>query len=437
MTRGSIGGHLIRYAVPMILGNLLQLSYNAADSVIIGKCLGEDALAAVSSSNPIMTIMVLGASGLGIGASVIMSRCYGAGDRRGLRREFSTTLIFGTLFSLGIFLLGQLLAGTLLEWIKVPDSARGQALVYLRLILVGFLFTFQYNILSASLRALGDSKTPVLFLSLSCLLNVGLDLLLVAALGMDTAGAALATTLSEGVSAALCLIWIRRRVPELWPNRKDWGLDRALLGETVKTGALTALQQAAQPVGKLLIQRVINLQGVTAIDAFNAVCRVDDFACIPAQSIGSGIMTCTAQNRGAGREDRVRQSLKTGLLTALGYFPLILIATLLLRRPAMVLLTPEGSAAMQAMGVEYLGLKAWLFVLPCLTNAVQGWFRGLGRMRVVLAATVLQISLRTIFVHLLVPRLGIVGEAWACMIGWLCMLVFEGLYYLLAVRRKP
>ena len=158
MTRGSIGGHLVRYAVPMILGNLLQLSYNAADSVIIGKCLGEDALAAVSSSNPIMTIMVLGASGLGIGASVIMSRCYGAGDRRSLRREFSTTLIFGALFSLGVFLLGQLLAGTLLDWIKVPPQARPQALVYLRLILVGFLFTLQYNILSASSGPWGTPK---------------------------------------------------------------------------------------------------------------------------------------------------------------------------------------------------------------------------------------------------------------------------------------
>lgn len=427
MTQGSISRHLIRYAVPMILGNILQLTYNAADSVIIGKCLGPDALAAVSTSNPIMTIMVLGASGIGIGASVIMSRFYGAKETANLKREFSTTLIFGLFFSLAVFAAGLLLSRPILTWINTPAESFDLAVTYLRMIFVGFLFTFQYNILSHSLRSIGDSRTPVLFLGISCAANIALDLLLVAVLGLGVSGAALATIVSQALSVFCCVWWIRRRIPLLCLRRDELTVDRQLLSETVRSGALTALQQAAQPVGKVLIQSVVNAQGITAIGAFNAVCRVDDFACIPAQSIGNGIMTCTAQNRGAGKQVRVRHSLSRGVLVASCYFPFVCLMTLLLRDPVCRLLCPDQSAEMVLMAVGYLGVKCWLFIMPCLTNALQGFFRGLGKMSLVLTFTVIQITIRSVLVFILVPRIGIVGEAWACCTGWSVMLILESL----------
>ena len=425
MTSGKISLHLIKYAIPMILGNIMQLTYNAVDSVIIGKCLGETALAAVSTSGPIMTIMVLGASGIGIGASVIMSRYYGAGDRAALKREFSTTVIFSTVFSLVVFAVGMVLNRQILTWINTPAEVMEQASLYLRIMMVGFLFTFQYNILSHAMRSIGDSRTPVLFLGISCGLNIVLDLLLVAVLDLGVAGAAVATVCSILISVVLCILWIRRRIPELALQAGEWVVDTDLLRQTLQSGLLTALQQAAQPVGKVMIQSVINAQGTLAIGAFNAVCRVDDFACIPAQSIGSGIMTCTAQNRGAGLTDRMKQSLRSGLGIALCYFPLICGCTLLLKSPVIRLLCPDESAAMVEMGISYLRVKAWMFVMPCVTNSLQGYLRGLGRMSVVLFATVLQISIRAVCVALWVPRIGIVGEAWACFTGWAIMIVFE------------
>ncbi len=435
MTRGGIGRHLIRYAVPMVLGNMMQLTYNAVDSVIIGKTLGEDALAAVSTANPIMTIMILGASGIGIGASVIMSRFYGAKELERLKREFSTTVIFSTIFSVAVFLAGFLLAGRLLTWINTPPESFDMAVVYLRVIFVGFLFTFQYNILSHALRSIGDSKTPVIFLGISCLINIALDLIFVVGLRLGVAGAGLATTFAEGVSVALCIWWIYHRIPELRLGRADCVVDRGLLSETVRSGALTALQQAAQPVGKVLIQSVVNAQGTVAVDAFNAVCRVDDFACIPAQSMGSGIMTCTAQNRGARLWDRVKKSLWQGVLIALCYFPIICGATLLLKAPVVALLCPEDSPVMIRMGVDYLSVKAWFFIMPCVLNAIQGFFRGMGSMKIVLAATVIQISVRTVCVFFWVPAVGITGEAYGCLTGWLCQLVFE-LICLAVMKRK-
>ena len=299
---------------------------------------------------------------------------------------------------------------------------------------MGFLFTFQYNILSSALRSLGDSRAPVWFLGISCAVNICLDLLFVVLLRMGVAGAGLATVIAEAVSVALCVWWIEKRVPDLALRREDLGVDKALLKETVKNGALTALQQAAQPVGKVLIQGTINLQGVTAIDAFNNACRIDDYARIPTQSNGSAIMTCAAQNRGAGQPERVRESFRQGLLIAFVYYPVIFLIVQLLKTPAMRLLSPDENPGIVTLGVEYLTVKAFFFILPGVTNAIQGFFRGMGSMTVVLISTLIQISVRTVLVLLFVPRYGIVAEAWACAAGWLCMIVFEFAVYF--VRRR-
>ncbi|MBQ8093941.1 MAG: MATE family efflux transporter [Clostridia bacterium] len=429
MTQGSIPRHLISYAVPMVFGNLLQLTYNAVDSMIIGKCLGENALAAVSTSNPIMTIVILGVSGLSMGASVLMSRFYGADQPEKVRHEFATTLIFSILCSLGVFILGLLFSANILRLIRTPEVILPEATTYLRVMFFGFLLTFLYNLLAAAMRSLGDSKTPLISLSVSCVLNILLDLLFVAVLEWGVFGAAFATVLSQCVSVLTQVVLIRRKMPILHLSSSDIRMDMSLLRETLSIGSLTALQQSAQPIGKVLIQSVINAQGVIAIGAFNAVCRIDDFACIPAQSIGSAIMTCTAQNRGAGRADRCRETFRKGLQIALCYFPIICTVTLLFGRYMVSALTPNDASEMIEMGTAYLGIKAWFFVMPCITNAIQGFFRGMTKMRIVLFSTVLQISIRTIFVTFLVPRLGISGEAYSCFIGWIIMAVWEFAYY--------
>lgn len=432
MTKGSITRHIIAYAIPMILGNILQLTYNAVDSMIISKFIGENALAAVSTSNPIMTIMILGASGIGMGASIIISRLYGADEKDKIKREFSTTAIFGLFFSLLIFAIGFASSGLILKLINTPTEAFGDALVYLRIMFVGFLFTFQYNIMSNCLRGIGDSKSPVIFLGISCVINVCLDLLFVALIGMGVEGAGLATVIAEAVSVILSMVYIYKKVPLLKLTRKDFVVDKDLLKKTLSFGFLTALQQAAQPIGKLFIQGAINAQGTVAMGAFNAVCRVDDFACIPAQSIGSGIMTGTAQNRGAGNVDRINRTLRQGFIIGLFYFPLICSITLLFRVPIAKALTPKESVAMVTMATAALGVKAWVFSLATVVNAVQGHFRGMGKMNIVLISTIIQIGIRTIVVYLMVDKLGIVAEAYGTFIGWAAQTVFEyGLYFYL------
>ena len=429
MTEGSIARHLLAYALPLILGNFFQLTYNAVDSILIGKFAGEGALAAVSAANPVMTIVILGVSGVSIGASVLMSRFYGAGDEDALRREVATTILFGAAASLLVFAVGLALSPYLLALMSVPPEILSQANTYLRIIFVGFLFTFQYNILAAALRSVGDSRTPVIFLAAASVLNGLLDVLFVALLRWGVAGAGLATVIAEGVSALLCAVYMRRHVPLLRLELREMRVDRALLSQTVASGSITALQQACQPVGKLLIQRAINAQGISMIAAFNAVSRVDDFACIPEQSISSGMMTCVAQNRGAGQRERVRRTLRTGMSLELLYGMLICAATLLCRTPVMRLFAAQDSERMVQMGVDYLTWMAFFYLLPGMTNGIQGYFRGMGEMKTTLVATAIQISVRTLVVYLLVPAVGLTAAAWACAIGWCCMLVYAFVRY--------
>lgn len=429
MTEGSIARHLLAYALPLILGNFFQLTYNAVDSILIGKFAGEGALAAVSAANPVMTIVILGVSGVSIGASVLMSRFYGAGDEDALRREVATTILFGAAASLLVFAVGLALSPYLLALMSVPPEILSQANTYLRIIFVGFLFTFQYNILAAALRSVGDSRTPVIFLAAASVLNGLLDVLFVALLRWGVAGAGLATVIAEGVSVLLCAVYMRRHVPLLRLELREMRVDRALLSQTVASGSITALQQACQPVGKLLIQRAINAQGISMIAAFNAVSRVDDFACIPEQSISSGMMTCVAQNRGAGQRERVRRTLRTGMTLELFYGVLICAATLLCRTPVMRLFAAQDSERMVQMGVDYLTWMAFFYLLPGMTNGIQGYFRGMGEMKTTLVATAIQISVRTLVVYLLVPAVGLTAAAWGCAIGWCCMLVYAFVRY--------
>ncbi len=424
MTQGSIARHLIAYALPLILGNLFQLTYNAVDSIVIGKFAGENALAAVSAANPVMTIVILGVSGVSIGASVLMSRFYGAGDEDALRREVATTIVFGAIASLVVFAVGWPLSGPVLRLMNVPGEILEMAARYLQVIFVGFLFTFQYNILAAALRSVGDSRTPVVYLALASVMNAGLDVLLVAGLRWGVVGAGVATVAAEGISALLCAWHIYRKIPLLHLGLRELKIDRRLLGETVSSGAITALQQACQPIGKALIQSVMNAQGVSVIAAFNAVSRVDDFACIPEQSISSSMMTCIAQNRGAGEHARVGETLRRGMMIEAAYGVLICAAVLLVKEPVMRLFAAQDSMQMVSMGVDYLTLMAFFYILPGITNGIQGYFRGMGEMKTTLVATFIQISIRALVVAVLVPRVGLNGAAWACAIGWSAMLCY-------------
>lgn len=427
MTRGKITMPLIGFTIPLILGNLFQLTYNAADSVIVGKFVGEGALAAVGTSTPVMNVALLLISGMCMGASVLMSAQYGAGDRELLSRQISTTMLFGCGFSAIFSVIAILLAHPLLWLIRVPEEVIPMAASYLRIIFVGLLFTFLYNFLANTMRALGDSKTPLYFLMISSLLNVFGDLLFVAVLKWGVTGSAISTVLSEAFCCLLCGLYIRKRIPLLCLGRKWLVFDRSLLRRTVSYGSAGAMQQVCLQIGKIMIQAMVNTQGVNVMAAFTAVNRMDDFAYIPQQNIGHAMTTFIAQNKGAGREDRIRKGFASGLLIELCY-SLVLLGIILPGAPAIMrLFVREGGEEVSLLGISYLRLISFMYILPGFTNGIQGFFRGMGDMKVTLYSTFMNMAGRVAAVFLMIKAfdMGFPSLAWANMAGWLVMLAFE------------
>ena len=437
MTVGSPRSHLWRYALPLLLGNWLQLSYNAIDSIIAGRFIGQNALAAEGIAGPVMNLVILAITGLCIGAGVLMSEAFGAKDYERLQKILANTLLAGFVLCCALALAGAVLAETILTLLAVPEEIFTITAAYLRITFLGAPFTFCYNALTAGLKSVGDADTPLKFLAFSAILNAVLDLFFLGVLHLGILCSALTTVFAEAVCAGLAVVYLLRRVPDLCPGRDQWRVEPAILKQVLNYGGPTALQQAIQPVCKVLIQGQVNALGVSAIAAFNAVTRADDFACIPAQSISSGISTYIAQNRGADKPQRIRSGFRTGIRMELCYWLVIGTATALLRRPLVsMFVTGEGSREVIRLGSEYLAWMALFYLLPAMTNGVQGFFRGMGKMYTTMLGTFLQASILTLGTFLLAPRLGITGIAFSCAIGWSTMLLFEVPYYFITCRRR-
>ncbi len=429
MTEGTISRHLISYSVPLILGNLFQLTYNAVDSIIVGRFIGKEALAAVGTASPVMNIIILGISGICIGSSVLMSNFFGAKKEDMVKKEMATTAVFGVVFSLIVVLFGLLITRPLLRALSVPEEILSLASTYLRIIFLGAPFTFFYNAVSSALKSVGDSKTPLKFLAFCSVLNGILDIIFIGFLGFGIVCSAVTTVIAEALSAILCIQYVYRTIPLLRLAPSEFKVDKGLLKQTLRYGSVTALQQSCQPIGKLLIQGAVNPLGVDVMAAFNAVNRVDDYAFTPEQSISHGITTFVAQNDGARKEERIRKGFRTGLFLEVCYWVFICSFTLLFRKPIMELFVGAESTRIVALGSSYLGVMAFFYILPGFTNGIQGYFRGRKNMKITLLGTFIQTSLRVIFVYLLTPTLGLPGVAAACAVGWTVMLLVEVPYY--------
>ena len=431
LTNGNITKHLISFTIPLILGNVFQLTYNAVDSIVIGRFAGNEALAAVGTAEPVMNFLIMGIAGLCVGTSVLMSNFYGAGKYEDLKKEMGTCLRIGGIFSMVLFAGGILTSGIILELMQVPEDILDLSVSYLRVIFIGMPFTCLYNIYAAALRSVGDSKTPIRFLAFASILNGILDVIFVAGLRLGVFGAGLATDIAESVSAIACMIYVFKKVPVLHISRLDLAPDKEFTRKTLHYGSTTALQQCAQPIGKLAIQGVVNTLGVSTIAAFNAVGKIEDFALVPERSVSTAMMTFIAQNDGAEEKERVQKGFWTGMIIETSYFVFICIVLLLFHRQMLFLFSTDETIIRE--GGRYFSVMAFFYFFSAMTNGMQGFFRGKKHMKISLFGSLTQISVRVLFTFLLVPYLGITGIAFACAAGWIAMLILVIGY---GIRRK-
>ena len=436
LTTGKIMPILVNFTVPLVLGNLFQLTYNAVDSIIVGHFVGKEALAAVGICNPVSTLMILFLNGLCMGASILMGIQYGAKDYETLHRQISTTLLSGAVFSFFLTLVCVIFAVPILLLLQVDPSIMDMTVQYLRIIFLGLMFTFLYNFFSSTLRALGDSASPLYFLIFSAILNIFGDLFFVIVLKAGSNGCAISTVLSEALCCLFCIIYIQKKVPILRLGKKWLVFDARLLKKTIAYGWASAMQQATVQMGKIAIQALVNTMGVSVAAAFAVVNRIDDFAITPEQNIAHAMTALMAQNKGAGKNDRMREGFRCGMILELVYGAAVMLICLGFARPLMSLFVKDEEVI--GHGVVYLHLIAVMYILPAITNSLQGFFRGIGDLKVTLMSSFTNMTVRVIAAApmVLLWNFGIEALPYSYLAGWIAMLLVETPLMLRIYRKK-
>ena len=436
LTTGKIMPILVNFTVPLVLGNLFQLTYNAVDSIIVGHFVGKEALAAVGICNPVSTLMILFLNGLCMGASILMGIQYGAKDYETLHRQISTTLLSGAVFSFFLTLVCVIFAVPILLLLQVEPSIMDMTVQYLRIIFLGLMFTFLYNFFSSTLRALGDSASPLYFLIISAILNIFGDLFFVIVLKAGSNGCAISTVLSEALCCLFCIIYIQKKVPILRLGKKWLVFDARLLKKTIAYGWASAMQQATVQMGKIAIQALVNTMGVSVAAAFAVVNRIDDFAITPEQNIAHAMTALMAQNKGAGKNDRMREGFRCGMILELVYGAAVMLICLGFARPLMSLFVKDEEVI--GHGVVYLHLIAVMYILPAITNSLQGFFRGIGDLKVTLMSSFTNMTVRVIAAApmVLLWNFGIEALPYSYLAGWIAMLLVETPLMLRIYRKK-
>ena len=420
LTRGPVLKSLLWFAIPMILGDLLQQCYNVADTLIVGRFLGADALAAVGSAFSLMTFLTSILLGLSMGSGVVFSIRYGQGDIQGLKERIyaSFLLLAGVTVVLNVLVF----AGT--DWIiwfmKVPDEIQGYMKDYLVVIFAGLAGIFLYNYFASLLRALGNSKVPLLFLAVSAILNIFLDLWFVLGLKRGVAGAAEATVISQYVSGIGIAVYAFLKFPLIRPQGEKIRIRLSCMKEIISFSALTCIQQSVMNLGILMVQGRVNSFGPAVMAAFAAAVKIDAFAYMPVQDFGNAVSTFIAQNYGAGQEERIRKGLKYSILTSMAFCLFITTGIWLLARPLMLLFVDAGETAIIAEGVRYLHIEGTFYCgIGCLF-LLYGLYRAVGKPGMSVVLTIISLGTRVILAYALsaIPEIGVVGIWWSVPIGW-------------------
>ncbi len=435
MPPGPITPLLVNFTNPLVLGNLFQLTYNAVDSIIVGKFVGEDALAAVGTSNPLMTLAILFINGVCLGAGILVSLAFGAGNTELVERQVSTTAIAGSVFSLVFSLTCVILANPLLRLLQVPEEILPIAVNYLRIVFGGLLFTFFYNFLAATMRALGDSKRPLYFLLVASVLNIGLDLLCILIFRMGAFGAAFATVFSQAVAGIGSLIYIGRHYPELKWSREEGRLSASHCLKLCNMGIPMGLQCSITAIGSVVLQGAVNGLGSDIVAAQTAGGKAAQFLSVPLESIGTAMTTYASQNMGAHDLKRVDR----GVNTALGIGCVYSVASFLILR---VLDVPLISLFLESSEVEIMANARsfifWnsVFYIPLAVLIIYRYtIQGLGHSGLAMFAGVAEMIARAKEGYWFVPLWGYFAACIASPVAWFFACFFLIPAYFVVFRR--
>lgn len=416
---------LILFSLPMIIGNLFQQTYTMADSAIVGRYVSEQALAAIGASYSLTNIFICVAIGGGIGASVIVSQYFGSKRYAKMKAAVYTSLLAFLGISVLLGALGLLFSGRIMTALNTPPDALDMAIAYLNIYFIGLPFLFMYNVLSATFNALGKSQIPLYFLVFSSVFNVVLDWALVAKAGMGITGAAWATLTAQGISSVLSFAVLLRTFQRL-PDAPERVFSPNELDPMTRIALPSILQQSTVSIGMMLVQSVVNGFGSEMLAGFSAAMRIEAICVVPMSGIGNAVSSYTAQNIGAGREERVVEGYHAANKLVFLCAAIIWIVLEGFHRQIISLfLGADGTAAAVTTGEGYLTFMGWFFCLIGIKMAADGLLRGAGDMKLFTAANLVNLCIRVLIAVTLAPRYGIAMVWYAVPVGWFANFVIS------------
>lgn len=436
LTKGPVLRTMLRFSLPMILGNLLQQCYNLADTWVVGRFLGSNALAAVGSSFTLMTFLTSILLGLCMGSGAVFSMRFGQKDERALKESVRTSLLLIAILTVILNVLAFVCLDGIRIFLQVPDAVWGLMRDYLKIIFCGIAATFLYNFFASYLRAVGNSVVPLWFLAVSAVLNIGLDLWFVIGLSRGVGGAAEATVLSQYIAGVGIMIYAVLRCPELRAKEK-FRLRRRSLREIADYSVLTCVQQSVMNLGILMVQGLVNSFGAPIMAAFAAAVKIDAFAYMPVQDFGNAFSTFTAQNYGAGEKERLRKGLKDALAVSVLFSLAVSAVVFIFARPLMGLFVDSAETQIIAEGVRYLRIEGAFYFGIGILFLLYGLYRAVGRPGMSVVLTVLSLGTRVVLAYALsaLPALGVVGIWWSVPIGWALADIVGILYYVFRKKK--
>lgn len=431
LTKGNITKTMIAFALPMILGNLLQQMYNIADTLIVGRALGSGALAAVGSAYALMTFLTSVLLGLCMGSGAVFSICWGEKNTEKLKSAIFTSFVLTALLTVVLNIVVFIFMDNILLLLNVPEEIYGLMRAYVQIIFLGIGFVFLYNFFAALLRAVGNSVIPLIFLAVCAVLNIVLDLYFVLGCQWGVAGAAAATVISQAVSGIGIGIYTWITQPKLRPAAKNCRIESTLLKEMAQFSLLTSLQQSVMNLGILMVQGLVNSFGTAVMAAFAAAVKIDSFAYMPVQDFGNAFSTFIAQNYGSGKKERIEKGIKKAVMIAIIFCLCVSFVVCFFAKPLMLLFVDAGETAILNIGVQYLRIEGAFYCgIGCLF-LLYGYYRAVGKPGMSVVLTVISLGTRVVLAYVLsaLGPVGVTGIWWSVPIGWFLADLVGFMYY--------
>lgn len=435
MTEGRPLNLLVKFALPMLIGNLFQQVYNLADSIIVGKFVGADALASIGASSSVTFLFFALCNGIGNGGGIITSQYFGKGDDAMVKKSITNTAYIMFIFPLVVGIMAFILSRPILVLLKTPGNIMNDSLIYVRTMCVGLLFVSLYNFISSMLRALGDSKTPLYFLIAACLINVFLDIVFVYYFDLSVMGAGIATVISQLLSGAGCMIYAVKKNEYFDLKRQDFEFDIKLTKRIVKLGVPLSLQFALIAISCMALQSVVNSYGTVAVAAFTATSRIEQIVHQPYGTLGAALSTYTGQNYGANKHDRIVVGLKKGILLMV-LFTAILVPVMQLIPGSIVGIFVDDPVVIE-MGARALRINSIFYVVLGIIYVFRGNLNGYGDSFFALLNGIVEVFGRfTVpFILTAIPFIGLWGIWWSVGVVWFMSALSAVIRYIFFTRR--